>query len=398
MVITFRPEFLPPWARHPHVTALTLKRLSRRQATAMVDRLTGGKPLPAGVLEQILAKTDGVPLFVEELTKTVLEGGLLRDEGDRYELVGPLPPLAIPSTLQDSLMARLDRLAPAKEVAQVGAAIGREFSYELLAAVATLPEDELREALAQLSRSELVFCRGTPPEATYSFKHALVRDVAHESLLKGRRQQLHARIASALKEGFPQTAELQPELLALHYTEALLIDQAAAHWMQAGLLAGRRSADVEATAHFRKSLDLLRTLPETAERAERELAVLLALGVSLQDVKGPGSDEVEEVYTQARRLCREGSAPFEEFAVVWGLWRVQNHRQHLVAAYQLADELLDVAERQGDPSFRLQAYHALWSTAQFGDGPETVLDLIRAGLALYDERLRAHADLPLERA
>jgi predicted ATPase len=270
----------------------------------------------------------------------------------------------------------------------VGAAIGREFSYELLAAVASLPEGELRGALAQLSRSELVFCRGTPPEATYSFKHALVRDVTHESLLKGRRQQLHARIASALEERFPEMAEVQPELLAFHYTEALLPEQAAAWWMQAGLLAGHRSAHVEATAHFRKSLDLLRTLPETPERAKRELAVLLALGVSLQDVRGPGSDEVDEVYTQARRLCREGSAAFEEFAAVWGLWRVQNHRQHLEDAYRLAGELLGLAERQSDPSFRLQAYHALWSTAQFGDDPETVLGFLRAGLALYDERLR----------
>ena len=184
VLITFRPEFQPPWTGQAHVTTLTMSRLGRRQGADLVARVTGDKPLPAEIVEQIVARTDGVPLFVEELTKTVLESGLLADAGDRYELSGPLPPLAIPTTLHDSLMARLDRLAPVKEVAQIGAVIGREFSHELLAAVSPLSEADLGAALDQLVSSELVFRRGAPPEATYSFKHALVQDAAYQSLLK----------------------------------------------------------------------------------------------------------------------------------------------------------------------------------------------------------------------
>ena len=245
-IITFRPEFSPPWSGQPHVSALALTRLGRRDGAAMVERVVGDKALPDEVAAQIVAKTDGVPLFVEELTKTVLESGLLEDAGDRYELSGPLPPLAIPSTLHDSLLARLDRLAPVKEVAQIGAAIGREFSHALLAAVADRPEAELRAALDQLVSSELVFRRGTPPEATYSFKHALVQDAAYGTLLKSRRQQLHARIAQVLEEQFPETAEAQPELLAHHCTQAGLVEKAVDYWYKAGRQAMARSATVEA--------------------------------------------------------------------------------------------------------------------------------------------------------
>jgi predicted ATPase len=197
----------------------------------MVERLAAGKELPGAVLEQVLARTDGVPLFVEELTKTVLESGLLIDLGDHFELAGPLAPLAIPASLQDSLMARLDRLAPVKEVAQIGAVIGREFSYELLAAVADRAEEELCAALDRLVSSELIFRHGTPPEAVYSFKHALVQDAAYQSLLKSRRQQLHAHIAHVLEERFPETTDTQPELIARHYTESLLSDRAATWWL-----------------------------------------------------------------------------------------------------------------------------------------------------------------------
>jgi predicted ATPase len=196
VVMTFRPEFQPPWAGHDHVRTLNLTRLSRHEGATMVERVAGGRALPAEVAAQIVAKTDGVPLFVEELTKTVLDSGLLRDEGDRYTLCGPLPPLAIPSTLQDSLLARLDRLAAVREVAQVASVLGREFSFELLAAVAPQDEAALGEAMTQLCAAELVFCRGTPPAATYSFKHALVQDAAYQSLLRSRRQRLHARIAA----------------------------------------------------------------------------------------------------------------------------------------------------------------------------------------------------------
>ena len=227
--------------------------------------------MPAEVSAQIVAKTDGVPLFVEELTKTVLESGLLTDAGDHYELSGPLPPLAIPATLHDSLMARLDRLAPVKEIAQLGAVIGHEFSQELLAAVVDWPEDQLCPALDQLVASELVFRRGVPPDAVYSFKHTMVQDVAYQSLLKSRREQLHSRIAQVLEERFPETAETQPELLAQHYTAAGLHDQAVDYWHRAGQRASERSANLEAIAHLTRGVELARKLPDPMQSARQEL-------------------------------------------------------------------------------------------------------------------------------
>ena len=234
LIITFRPEFSPPWSSQPHISALALARLGRREGAAMVDRVAGRKALPAEVAAQIVAKTDGVPLFVEELTKTVLESGLLQDAGDHWELAGRLPPLAIPATLHDSLLARLDRLGPAKEIAQIGAALGREFGHAVLAAVADRPDAEVQCALDQLVAAELIFRRGAPPNVTYSFKHALVQDAAYGTLLKSRRQHLHARIAQVMEEQFPEIVETQPELLAQHYTGAGLTEQAIVHWEKAG--------------------------------------------------------------------------------------------------------------------------------------------------------------------
>ena len=220
LVLTARPEFRPPWAPRSYVTPLTLTRLLRPQVEELVLRMTGGKPLPAEVLRQIVEKTDGIPLFVEELVKTILESGLVREEAERYVLTGPLPPLAIPTTLQDALMARLDRLAPVKAVAQLGAVLGREFSYALLRAVAPVEEATLQHGLAQLVEAELLYQRGMPPQATYLFKHALVQDAAYQSLLRSTRQQHHQRIAQVLEAHFPDICETQPELLAQHYTEA----------------------------------------------------------------------------------------------------------------------------------------------------------------------------------
>ena len=260
LLITFRPEFEAPWSAMPDIATVTLGRLDRVQAETLVERVAGGRKLPAEVLAQIVAKTDGVPLFVEELTKNVLESGLLIEEPDRYRLDGPLPPLAIPSTLQDSLMARLDRLAAVKEIAQIGAAIGREFAYALLGAVVGRDEPTLRSALAQLEDSELVFRLGAPPDARYAFKHALVQDTAYESLLKSRRQILHRKIADTLREQFPDIVEAEPELLAHHFTQAGLTAPAIEYWGKAGDLALRRSAFKEAIAHLGKAIEMTEAL------------------------------------------------------------------------------------------------------------------------------------------
>jgi predicted ATPase len=246
LIVTFRPEFQPPWTGQPQVSMLALNRLDRRDRAALVVQIAGGKALPDDVIDQIADRTDGVPLFVEELTKSVLESGLLREEADRYVLDRALPPLAIPTSLHASLLARLDRLASVRLVAQIGAAIGREFPYALLRAVSRLPEEELQAALGRLVASELVFQRGIPPDAVYSFKHALVQDAAHDSLLRSSRQQLHAQIAEALAAQSPEIMESQPELFAQHYTEAGLLEKSIACWDKAGRRSAARSAMAEA--------------------------------------------------------------------------------------------------------------------------------------------------------
>jgi class 3 adenylate cyclase len=302
VLITYRPEFNPPWPAQPHVSALALSRLGRREGAALVGQVVKDKPLPDEVAAQIVAKTDGVPLFVEELTKTVLESGLLRDAGDHWELAGPLPPLALPSTLHDSLLARLDRLAPVKEIAQIGAALGREFPHVLLAAVAGRPEAELQRALDQLVAAELVYRRGTAPDVTYSFKHALVQDAAYGSLLKSRRQHLHGRIAQILEERLPETAATQPELLAHHFMEARQIERAVVYWLKAGERAAARSANLEAIRHFARGLEALEAVPESAERDRRELAFQIAIGTPLIAVQGYSAPQTGAAYGRARAL------------------------------------------------------------------------------------------------
>ena len=311
-LLTCRPEFHPPWGFRAHLTSLTLNRLPRPQVPQMIGRMTGGKALPLEVLEQIVAKTDGVPLFVEELTKTVLQSGLLAEQEDGYVLHGPLPPLAIPATLHDSLMARLDRLATVKDVAQLGATIGRTFAYELLHAVVPLDETTLQDGLRQLVEAEFVYQRGVPPQASYTFKHALIQDAAYQSLLRSTRQQYHQRLAQVLAEQFPETAEAQPELLAHHFTEAGLHAPAVEAWRQAGQRSAARSAYVEAIAHATKGLEVLAGMPATALRTEQELALSLMLGTALQTTKGYATPAVEQVYARARELAagpRVAAAP-----------------------------------------------------------------------------------------
>jgi predicted ATPase/class 3 adenylate cyclase len=384
VLITSRPIFTAPWGGHPHATSLTLNRLGRKQSQKMVRALTGNKPLPEEVLSQILARIDGVPLFAEELTKTVLEAGFLKEEADRYVLTGPLPPLAIPATLHDSLMARLDRLSPIKEIAQTAATIGREFSHELLAAVSTASDNELEDALVQLTDAELVFRRGTSPQASYIFKHALIREAAYESLLKSKRHELHGRIAKVLQAQFSETAAAQPELLAHHFTEAGFIEEAIGYWQQAGEQAIQRSANVEAISHLTTALEHLKTLPATSERTHRELLLQVALGPAWIAVKGYAASEVGQTYTRAHELCRQLGDPPQLVPVLAGLWLFHLLRVELHTARELAEELHRLARRTRDPGALLSAGNALGNTlCLLGEFSAARVHLERA-MSIYD--------------
>jgi predicted ATPase len=361
-LLTFRPDFSPPWAGRSHLTQVTLPRLPRRQATAMMDRVAHGKALPPEVVAQVVAKTDGVPLFVEELTKMVLESGLLREQEDRYELTGPLPPLAIPSTLHDSLMARLDRLATVKSLAQLGATLGREFSYALLRAVAPWEEGIVHQGLHQLVAAEFLYQRGVPPQATYTFKHALIQDVAYQSLLRSTRQQYHQRIAQALEAQFPETVATQPELVAQHYTAAGCAEQAVVYWQRAGQHASDLSAYLEAITHLTTGIELLKTLPETPEHTQHAVTLYIALGAALQVTKGQTAPEVEHAYTQAYALCQQVGETPELVPVLFGLWRFYLLRPQLHTARELGDTLLRLAQRADDPALAVIAHYALGTT------------------------------------
>jgi len=361
-LLIFRPDFSPPWTGRAHLTQVTLPRLPRRQAAEMAGRVAHGKTLPAEVLEQVVAKTDGVPLFVEELTKMVLESGLLQEREERYELTGPLPPLAIPATLHDSLMARLDRLATVKALAQLGATLGREFSYALLQAVSPWDEGTLRRGLQQLVAAEFLYQQGLPPEATYRFKHALIQETASQSLLRSTRQQYHQRIAQVLEARFPESGETQPELLAHHYTEAGLVEQAIAYWQRAGQQASERSANLEAISHFTIGIELLTTLPETPAHTQHALTLHIALGSALQMAKGFAAPEVERAYTRARELCQQVGETPELAPVLYGLLRFYTGRVQLSTARELGETLLRLAQRAHDPALAVAAHYALGLT------------------------------------
>jgi class 3 adenylate cyclase/predicted ATPase len=361
-LFTFRPDFSPPWTGRSHLTQVTLPRLPRRQAAEMAGRVAHRKMLPAEVMEQVVARTDGVPLFVEELTKMVLESGLLREGEERYELTGPLPPLAIPTTLHDSLMARLDRLATVKAMAQLGATLGREFSYGLLQAVSPWDEETLRRGLHQLVGAEFLYQQGLLPEATYRFKHALIQETAYQSLLRSTRQQYHQRIAQVLEVRFPELCETQPELLAHHYTEAGLEEQAIGYWQRAGQQASERSANLEAVSHFTRGIGLLTTLPETPAHTQQALTLHIALGAALQIAKGFGAPEVERAYARARELCQQVGETPELAPVLYGLYRFYTGRLQLHTVREIGETLLRLAKRADDPALAVAAHYALGTT------------------------------------
>jgi class 3 adenylate cyclase/predicted ATPase len=360
-LITMRPEFNPSWAGLPNVGTLTLGRLDRNNVESIVTQLTGGRSLPAEVMNHIVAKTDGSPLFVEELTKAVLEGDILVKDADGYRLKGPLPPLAIPATLQDSLMARLDRLAPVKEISQIGAVIGREFSYSLMRAVVGSDEVSLKNALANLEHAELLFRRGEPPDAIYSFKHALVRDAAYESLLKSRRQQLHGQIAHTMEDKFSDIVVSQPEILAHHFTEAGLAEPAIGYWLKAGNLALSRSANA-AVSHLEQGLNLIPSITDPMVSSKLELLLQTSLGNSLRATKGWSTESVKQAYTRALQLCRQSGLDEHTFPAAFGLWTWNFLRATLREAQALAEHLLNTAESVDDPAYKVLAHEALGFT------------------------------------
>ena len=382
-LLTARPSFTVPWPARSHLTSLTLTRFTSKQTETMVSRVLGPKPLPAEVLRQIVSKTDGVPLFVEELTKMVLESGLLAEQEDRYVLTAPLPPLAIPSTLQDSLMARLDRLAAVKEVAQLGAALGRAFPYALIRAVSHQDDTTLNQALARLVDAELLYQRGVPPQATYIFKHALVQEAAYQSVLKSIRQQSHQRIAQVLEARFPETRETRPELLAHHYTEAALLALAIPYWHRAGQRAIENSAYLEAINHLTKGLESLATLPNTSERARQELALLTTLGLALTATKGQANEEVGRTYTRAREIAQQMSETPQLLMALSGLLSFHVVRPELHAARQVGEQLLDLAERQSDPSVLLVGHFMLGQPLLFMGELGPARTHLEQGISLY---------------
>jgi predicted ATPase/class 3 adenylate cyclase/DNA-binding winged helix-turn-helix (wHTH) protein len=368
VLLLFHAEVRPPWAMRSHLTHLTLSRLSRRQVEVMAERVAGGKALPAEVLQQVVAKTDGVPLFVEELTKMVLESGLVKEREGGYALTDALPPLAIPATLHDSLMARLDRLETAKPVVQLAAVVGREFAYALIRAVAPVDEATLQQALSRLVEAELLYQRGLPPQARYVFKHALIQQEAYQSLLRRTRQRYHGQIAQVLEERFPEITETQPELLAHHFTEAGLAAQAVPYWQHAGQRALQGSANREAVRHLTTALALLATLPETPARAQQELDLHVALGPALMATKGQGAPAVEQTYARARALCQQVGDTPQLFPTLRGLWRFYQGRGALRTARELGEQLVRLAQREAAPLPRLEAHSALGQTLfQLGD-------------------------------
>jgi class 3 adenylate cyclase/predicted ATPase len=384
LIVTFRPEFQPPWTGQPQVSMVALNRLNRRDRIALAAQIAGGKALPDEVVEQIVDRTDGVPLFVEELTKSVLESGLLREERDRYVLDRALPPFAIPTSLHASLLARLDRLASVRLVAQVGAAVGREFSYALLHAICRLPEEELQTALARLVASELVFQRGTPPEAVYSFKHALVQDAAHGSLLRSSRQQLHAQIAEALETQSPDLMDTQPELFAQHYAEAGLIEKSVTYWGKAGRRSAARSAMAEAAAQLQRGLDQLALLPDNPERQRQELEICSALGAVLFVVKGNAAPETGQAYARARELWEKLGSPSEFLHIPYGQSRYYMYRGELDLALHLDEDLLRLSHQRNDSGGLVLGHHSSGRNLMVAGRLASSRSHLEAVLALYD--------------
>ncbi len=388
VVATYRPELTPPWPQRSHMIPITLNRLERPEVETMVGHLAGGRSLPGEVVDHIVAKSDGVPLYVEELTKAILGSGVLETRGEAYVLTGALAQLHIPETLQDSLMARLDRAPRLREVAQLGAVLGREFSYDMISALAEIEEEALQGSLGQLVADELLYQRGHPPRSRYLFKHALIQDAAYESLLRRTRQQYHQRAAKLLEDRFPEVASTQPELVAHHYTEANCPAQAIAYWHKAGMAAASQSAYVEAIDQFRLGLALVEALPDPHERAERELDLQMALGPALVATKFPSHPDVGRAYARAWELCRQLDDCSREFTALRGLQFHHLNLPEMEKAQHFAEEALRVAERLGDAARLVGAHVALGAPLYYQGKLEPALAHYRRGFEMFDPSMR----------
>jgi class 3 adenylate cyclase/predicted ATPase len=387
-VLTFRPDFVPQWHQRSHMTPITLNRLERAEVETMITDLVDGKAIPEKVAEHIAGKADGVPLYVEELTKSILHSPLLEERQGRYVLSGSLEEMEIPATLQDSLMSRLDRVPMARDLAQVGAVLGREFAYDMLSMLADMDEATLREGLEQLVSSELLYQRGRPPRARYVFKHALIQDAAYRSLLKRSRQRFHRQVAELMEARFPELVAAQPELVAHHYTEAACAEEAIAYWTTAGLQTLERWATGEAVSHLRMGLKLLEGLPRSTERDERELAMQMALGPALLASRGFAEPGLEGTYGRALELCESLADQTRACLALRGRQVFHFARGEIAKGRRFAEQLMELAQSGSDIGFRVGGHHALgqclFMSGEF-DAAKKVLD---AGIEVFGSNPR----------
>lgn len=388
VVVTARPEFVADWTARSNVTTLPLTRLNPDEAAEMLDSLAH-RNMSAAVKRSILDRTDGVPLFIEELTRTVLESELAQGAGHGDLSSRGQQAVIIPTTLQASLMARLDRLEGVRELAQTAAAIGREFSYDLLREIVDISPDALDSGLARLVAVDLVHSSGTTRERSYRFKHALVRDTAYESLLRARRKELHARIVAAMERSFTQRIELQPELVARHCMAAGLVEKAIAHWLKAGAQAQRRFAMAEATTALRQCLELLRTLPERPVRDQKELEILLALSRAVVATEGYAAPEAGKIFHEARHLCDRMGQPPELVSVLYGQWSHSVMRADLRAARHFSEELLTLGEARHDDAWTVRGCRLSGLTCLARGDFAAARQFLERGLELYDPEDRA---------
>lgn len=392
IALTYRPEFSAPWSGLYYVATVTLNRLSPSKSREILEKLTGGRSLPEPILTEIIDRCDGVPLYLEETFKAVKEGSVLREEERGFVLCQPHSPLAVPSTLQDSLMSRLDRLGRIKEIAQIGAVIGRQFSIDLLAAVSPLDLDSLTDALDQLTEAELIFKPGQSREAVFIFKHALVQEAAYASLLHSKRRQLHARLAAVLEQRYPERADTEPEVMAQHFTGAGMPEKAVIYWQKAGERANERFANAEAIAHLNRGLEALSSLPETAARNQTELQIQLALGMPLLMTKGHNAPEVETAYSRAKDICQKLGPSQNLFSALVGLWRFFLSQARFLEALALGRQAYKIAQQLREPAM-LQEAHMMLGSSRFymGQPAEAHENLEQATSLLEHTSSRAHA-------